>query len=554
MSDLLDRPLLENEIRVEAADVVFGMYVAALDIPWEASRFIFKGFLIEDEKELNEIRKVCQYVIVDKTRSVNVTFEVKTPKLPEKNKPVAQADLVQQFLVDEAKSGKPVTSTVKPGAAEKSLKPAEVIPQAPPKVVGTLAAALHSPDKAALRDNKADDNAVAPVKARLFRSFISPLVDMITGLPKVKANFNPNKVHQSRKHLNTALKEDMQRMQFAKDIRQEFEFSNSQISDKMTNYVTTVSLQQEVPVAKVAQHHLLDAAQSTLAMDMNDSSLHETVNVAKDALADVVESIARNPEAMHLVNNIRKLDEHSYQHAIDVSLLMVALGREMCLFKDDLVEVGLGGMLHDCGEVKPKGVSKISSIRNITKFRVYRDDHVQNGIEIAKRTNQSRIVREIIANHHEHFDGSGYPNGKKGGQIGLYGNMICIVDTYVSLINGRNCEVALPPNKALDFMYKQKGKLFHPQMLDQFIQVIGIYPVGTMVRLNTGDIGFVIKQNKTWRMKPVIMVVMNKHHEKLETPIHIDLMNQPEHKKQIAIQSDLPMDAFGLKVEDYLTM
>lgn len=546
MSDLLDKPLLENEIKVEAADVVFGMYVAALDIPWEASRFIFKGFLIEDEKELNEIRKVCQYVIVDKVRSVNVSFEPKAPRLPERSKPVAQADLVQQFLVDEAKNGKQLAQPIKTSAAEKSVKPAE----APPKTIGTLAAALHVPDAPEARNN----HAVPPVKSKLFRSFISPLVDMITGLPKIKANFNPNKVHQSRKHLNTALKEDIQRMQFAKDIREEFQFSNSQITDKMTNYVTTASLVQEVPVAKVARHQLLDAAQSTLAMDMNDSSLHETVNVAKDAVADVVESIARNPEAMHLVNNIRKLDEHSYQHAIDVSLLMVALGREMCLFKDDLVEVGLGGMLHDCGEVKPKGVSKISSIRNITKFRVYKDDHVQNGIEIAKRTNQSRIVREIIANHHEHFDGSGYPNGKKGGQIGLYGNMICIVDTYVSLINGRNCELALPPNKALDFMYKQKGKLFHPQMLDQFIQVIGIYPVGTMVRLNTGDIGFVIKQNKTWRMKPVVMVVMNKHHEKLETPVHLDLMNQPEHKKQIAIHSDLPMDAFGLRVEDYLTM
>jgi putative nucleotidyltransferase with HDIG domain len=380
------------------------------------------------------------------------------------------------------------------------------------------------------------------------------LVDLISGTPKIKENFNPNKIHQSKKHLNTAVKEDMRRMQLAKDLRAQFEFSNSQLSDKFTNYVTTASLAQEVPVAKVTQSNFMDVTQTTLALDMNDSTLHESVNVAKEAVADVVDSITRNPEAMQLVNNIRKLDEHSYQHAIDVSLLMVALGREMCLFKDDLIEVGLGGMLHDVGEVKPKGVSKINTIKNITKFRVYKDDHVQNGINIAMKSNQSKIVREIIANHHEHFDGSGYPMGRKGGQIGLYGNMICIVDTYVSLINGRNCEVALPPNKALDFMYKQKGRLFHPQMLDQFIQVIGIYPVGTMVRLNTGDVGFVIKQNKTWRMKPVVMVVMNKYKEKLETPVHIDLMNQSKNKKEISIHSDLPMDAFGLVVEDYLSM
>ena len=549
MNDLLDTPLLNNEIKVEAEDVSLGMYVTALDIPWEQSRFIFKGFLIEEEKELNEIRKVCKYIIVDKDRSVNVTFKQKAAQ-PEKSKPVAQGDLLQQFLADEAKNGKPKPVPVKAAETAKPVKPAE----APARPTGTLASSLHAEAAALPPESKIAEQAPVAVRPRLFRSIISPLVDMISGTPKVKENFNPNKIHQSKKHLNTSVKEDMRRMQLAKDLRAQFEFSSSPISDKMTNYVTTASLAQEMPVAKVTQNNFMDVAQTTLALDMNDSSLHESVNVAKEAVADVVDSITRNPEAMQLVNNIRKLDEHSYQHAIDVSLLMVALGREMCLYKQDLIEVGLGGMLHDVGEVKPKGVSKINSIKNITKFRVYKDDHVQNGINIAMKSNQSKIVREIIANHHEHFDGSGYPMGRKGGQIGLYGNMICIVDTYVSLINGRNCEVALPPNKALDFMYKQKGRLFHPQMLDQFIQVIGIYPVGTMVRLNTGDVGFVIKQNKTWRMKPVIMVVMNKHREKLESPIHIDLMNQPKNKKEIMIHSDLPMDAFGLKVEDYLTM
>jgi len=552
MSDLLDKPLLNNEIKVEAEHVSLGMYVSALDIPWEQSRFIFKGFLIEEEKELNEIRRVCKYIIADKDRSINVDFEQIAPAQG-KSKPVAQGDLLQQFLADEAKNGKPIAAPVKVAVAVKPVKSVDV----PAKPTGTLASISHPEAASASHENKAVEapSPAAPaVRGRLFRSIISPLVDLISGTPKVKENFNPNKIHQSKKHLNTAVKEDMRRMQLAKDLRAEFEFSNSEISDKMTNYVTTTSLAQEVPVAKVTQNNFMDVAQFTLALDMNDSTLHESVNVAKDAVADVVESITRNPEAMQLVNNIRKLDEHSYQHAIDVSLLMVALGREMCLFKDDLIEVGLGGMLHDVGEVKPKGVSKINTIKNITKFRVYKDDHVQNGINIAMKSNQSKIVREIIANHHEHFDGSGYPMGRKGGQIGLYGNMICIVDTYVSLINGRNCEVALPPNKALDFMYKQKGRLFHPQMLDQFIQVIGIYPVGTMVRLSTGDVGFVIKQNKTWRMKPVVMVVMNKHKEKLETPVHVDLMNQPKNKKEITIHSDLPMDAYGLVVEDYLTV
>jgi putative nucleotidyltransferase with HDIG domain len=535
MDDGLNRALLDNEIKVDVADVSLGMYVASLDIPWEESRFIFKGFLLEEEKELNEIRKVCQYIIADKARSVNVTFAPKAPPQQILNK-TAPLNPAQQQPKDAVKNGSSV--------ATKPLHIQDAATERP--AVRANSQIATTPEK------KQEVQKQYPVQTRIFRSFISPLVDMITGTPKIKENFNPNKVHQSRKHLNTSVQEDMIRMQSVKDIREEFSFSNSQISEKMTNYVTTTSLANEVPVAKKTQDNFIEATQNTLAMDMNDSTLHESVNVAKDAVESVVDSIARNPEAMHLVNNIRKLDEHSYQHAIDVSLLMVALGREMCLFKDDLVEVGLGGMLHDCGEVKPKGVAKLNTIKNITKFRVYKDDHVQNGIEIANKTNQSKIVKEIIANHHEYYDGSGYPMGRKGGQIGLYGSMICIVDNYVSLINGRNCPVALPPNIALDYMYKNKGKLFHPKILDQFIQVIGIYPVGTMVRLNTGDVGFVVKQNKTWRMKPVVMVVMDKHKEKLETPVYIDLMTQSKTTRQIAIHSDLPMDAYGLKVEGYL--
>ncbi len=497
--------LSASELKVEVMDVRMGMYISALDIPWEESRFIFKGFLVGEESHLAEIKRVCQHVIVDRSRSTTTDF------------------VIGQETANPAKQPSPAQTPETPHPKVVAIKQTTPAPK-------------------------------LPIRKRLYKSVLIPLLDMLSFAPKVQPNFNPDKVHQSSKHKKAEMKEDLIRMQVAKDIRTQFEFSNSEISDKMTNYVTQASLTEEAPVAIKAQSNLLKATRAMLAADMNDSSLHVSVMVAKEAVTEVVDSIARNPEAMHLVNNIRNLDEYSYQHAIDVSLLMVALGREMCLFKNDLVEVGLGGMLHDCGEVKPKGVSQPGIIRNITKFRIYKDDHVQNGIEIARKTNQSRIVTEIIANHHEYFDGSGYPNGKKGGQIGLYGNMIVIVDTYVSLINGRSCKEPVTPNVALDYMYKQKGKLFHPQMLDQFIQVIGLYPVGTMVKLNSGDIGFVIKQNKSWRTKPVVMIVMNRHHEKLEKPIHIDLMVQPKNKKEITIVSDLPMDAHGLKVEDYLKM
>ena len=492
------------------------MYVSDLDVDWSETHFLFKGFLLANEEQLSELKKHCAWVLVSRSLS--------------------NPEVINHQLID-TQTGSQKTSPEK---------------TAEPRI------SVHLVDSHAHQKLKVVESPVSPARfnpiGTLFDVFgaasseISQFFTTVATRRRLKENYNPMKLRQ---HDHKEMKVDMARAMKAKSIRNQFK-SNEVVSDVFQNHIVSKTLLEETKQATALQYELLKVTVATLEADLNGSDLNASVDIAKDAISEVVESVSRNPDAMQLVSKIKVLDDYSYQHALQVCLLMIAFGRELCLSKKDLVEVGLGGLLHDVGEIKPPdNVSAIKRIRFITKFKIYKD-HVGEGLEIAKKSGYSNIVQAIIENHHEHYDGTGYPKGTSKSQLGLYGNMIIIVDHYVSLISGRNCEKPLPPNLAIAWMHRKSGTLFNPQMLDQFTQVIGVYPVGAQVLLSTGDIGFVIKQNKERRLKPVVMVVMDKNKNKLGNPIHLDLMAMSETKDQINVKRELPLNAYELSLEDYI--
>lgn len=484
----------ESEVKVDVSLICVGMYVTSLDVPWNMTRFIFEGVLVRTQSDIDELFKYCKWVLVSPVKSTSGIFNISKKVLP-------ILDSVQARTVVRRETGVNWLLNF---------------------IQNTLSAIASKPLK---------------------------LFSLING-SSLKENYNIASLNNNTEFIDAAIKEDFKKIVKAKAIRTQFN-DDSSPSVSIVNHLVTQSVGSEAKKAQFAQKFLVNATSMALSSDLSSSKLHESIDIARDALSDVVDSVARNPDAMQLMTKIKSLDNDSYQHAIEVSLLMVALGRELCFSKSDLIEIGLGGLLHDVGEIKLPDSNYSKRIKNITKFKVYRDIHVEEGIAVAKLSNHSAIVKQIIENHHEHYDGSGYPKGRSKGQIGVYGNMAAIVDSYVSLTNGRCCDSPLPPNKALSVMYKQKGKMFHPELLDQFIQIIGLYPVGSMVQLSSGNIGIVIKQNKAWRLKPVVMVVMNKRREKLPNPISIDLMGIELTKKPIFILAEIPTDAIDIRVEDY---
>lgn len=511
MNSTFESPIQSNDVKMKVEDVKLGMFIADLDVDWSATQFMFKGFLLENKDQMIELLKHCQWVLVSRERSV------------------------PGIVPDSYQAGKPASSN-----NAHHVQPQQVTSFQ--HIADANEAVLHEARTNAFRVGKLLNPLSNMIESATseFKQFMSD----VTHRKTLKPNYDPNRIHKDE---SQAIKSDFIKVARAKQINLQFK---GNVNENIVNHVSTSTIKDEVKKAVVAQGDLLDAASAALDHDMMGSSIHESIDIAKDAISEVVESISRNPEAIQLVSSIKKLDSESYQHAIDAALMMVAFGRELCLSKQDLVEVGLGGLLHDVGEIKPpENTQMIKRIKNITKFKIYKS-HVEEGLKIIAGNNHSRIVTQIIENHHEYYDGSGYPKGRVKGQLGYHANMMVIVDSYLSLTTGRCCDVPLAPSRALSVMYHQKGKKFHPGMLDTFIQLIGLYPVGSKVRLSTGDVGYVIKQNKQRKLRPVVMVVLDKRGKKLEKPVHLDLM-ELINGKEISVAKELVIDNSELLAEAY---
>ena len=151
----------------------------------------------------------------------------------------------------------------------------------------------------------------------------------------------------------------------------------------------------------------------------------------------------------------------------------------------------------------------------------------------------------MIRAHHERFDGSGYPRGIRGDAIALDGQIAGIVDAFDSLVAPRPFGENLTPTQALNILYKGRGTQFHPAIVEQFIQCIGVYPVGSVVELNTGEVAVVIAQNMVRRLQPRIMVVRDANGQRLHPYKMLDLMKEPKARpdEPYRIQKALDYDA-----------
>lgn len=493
----------KTTIRIKCEFLSFGMYVSSLDRPWTETKFLFQGFAIQDEKELAELRAQCAFVYIDVELSSKESLSAMVAGRVQINS-VTLSDNRKKTVPSNAASASVTVATKSTNIKKRHLN----------TVILFLSSLLKSSDKkVALRET-----------------------------------FSPTKSLASNM-LSDAL--DRMRLRNATKIRKQF--GADALESDIVDYKTSKTIKEEADVALASKKELGNSVAVALARDMSASSMNETILIAKEALAEVAESISRNADAMQLIAMIKMFDEHSYQHAMDVSLMLMAFGRELCLPKADLIELGLGGLLHDIGEIKPPtNIEQRKRVKNIAKYKIYHE-HVAEGLDLTKAAGHSAIVIEIIANHHERYDGEGYPKKISRGAIGLYASMAAIVDAYVSLVTGRSCDIPMSSSQALGVIMSKQGTEFNPSLVNQLAQLIGTYPVGTIVKLNSGDIGIVIKQNRAWRLKPVVMIVMNKHYEKLKSTVSVDLLIANEKNSHpLQISSEKSYGYKGIQLEDYL--
>jgi putative nucleotidyltransferase with HDIG domain len=283
---------------------------------------------------------------------------------------------------------------------------------------------------------------------------------------------------------------------------------------------------------------------------------HKEVNypALKSAVEPMVESIVRNPDAYAWLTRMRLKDNRSYQHSVNTAIWAVALGRHLGFPKPELTLLALGGLLFDIGKIRlPEKLLQKTGPYNKYELKIMQE-HVQHGVAILRETPgiDDRIL-EMVFTHHERHDGSGYPQGLKGNAIPIFGKIAGIVDSYVSITSGRPYAATLSPHEAVKKLYEWREVDFQSELVEQLIQVIGVYPVGTVVEISDGRIGVVVVQNKEWRLKPQVMLLRDAHKKPLGSYEVLDLYaaGQEPGSEPLHIKRGVDPEPYGIDPDEY---
>ena len=423
--------------KIDVANLLVGMFVTELDRPWLDTPFLFQGFLIESEDDIAELRRYCQYVLVDPVRSIGWDPWRDTPERQE------------------------------------ALRRMELL-------------------------NRAGQNVLPPLPLEL------------------------------AEHRSGA-------------------FSRNQ-----NRYTDRVQLEQELPRAKDIQQKAEQAVEKLFT----DLQLHGTTDLdrAHEVIDGMVESIISNPDALALLSRVKRVSAYVYARSVSVAINMLLFGRHLGFPKDHLHLLGAAGLLLDVGAAKiPAELLSKSGRLSAAEYETIKQ-HVPLGLEMLR---ESRGVSDklinIVANHHEREDGSGYPKRKLGANIGVPGKMAAIVDCYDALTSARPYARAFSPYEALQHLYEWRHHLFHTELVEQFIQSLGIYPVGSLVELNSGEVAVVLAHNRVRRLKPRVLAILDPDKKPYGAPVPLNLLTAPKFAgdQSYEISRALEHGMYGIDPRDY---
>ena len=316
-------------------------------------------------------------------------------------------------------------------------------------------------------------------------------------------------------------------------------------------YRDTKAIEAELPRARLA----FSNSESVLQDIFRNIKAGEAPDIAAVAACvnDMVESMADNPDALMWVARLRDEDINTYHHGVKVSLYLIALGRHLGIPKAQLTDLGLIGMLADVGKIKlPRALLAKPGMLSPAEFELVKG-HVALGLgSLEGSTGLTTGILQGIAQHHERLDGSGYPDGLQSDQISVYGRMTAIADSFSAMITPRPYANASSAQEALLSLYEWGGTSFSAPLIEQFVQAVGVFPVGSLVELSNGEVAVVVAHNRVRRLEPKVLVLTWPDKSPLAKPIERDLFEMSKSSRnRLRIMRGLRMNAFGLKLRDY---
>lgn len=227
-----------------------------------------------------------------------------------------------------------------------------------------------------------------------------------------------------------------------------------------------------------------------------------------NTLEDLISYVMDNGKINNYLVDIRAHDDYTYIHCVETGVMATFLGISLCLKRDEIKELGVGAILHDIGKIKisndiinKKGRLTAEEFDEMKKHPMYGKEILEKNYIIS-----DNAIRGVLE-HHEKFDGTGYPRGLKGNGISKFGKITCICDTYTAVSSNRSYREKFKPNEAYELILAGSGSMFDDKIVEKFKGTFFVYPLGTRVKLSNNIEGYVIKQNIGFPDRPIIRVI-----------------------------------------------
>jgi len=529
--------------KTQVSQLDIGMFVCELDRPWLGTPFMLEGLLIEEDEQISTIASLCEFVYIDRTVSVGRHFTA----APKEQVAIKRDGTLNRVTIDAntgQRTSNSINKSTKLGTPNVKFSFLDILKEIHTGNQAALSGEANSTNSDAvfkvqyinedkvieISNDKSIENTTLATQIKTdFSNFISGLTSWGGKQKKLKSNID-----------KSALKADLAKSEDRHDTY------------KITIFDEAPPVEDEI----AAIYPIYEKSQIATKEMFEALALDHEIDLTKihEALDGMVESIERNPDALLWLAKLKQTDDYSYNHAMSVSITLMALANFMSLPKKQVKDLGLAGLLQDIGKAKiPTELLHKQDKITHNEFEVLKK-HVEHALALLEATeNISSTVILTVSQHHERIDGSGYPYKLSGNQISLTGQMAGLIDTYCALTTNKVYAKGVYNQIALEEIHSLRGFKFNGVLIDQLVQFLGMYPVSSLVDLNSGEVGVVIQQNSVRRLLPRIMILLNPDKTRNEFPAIINLINSPltPSGEPYKIVRGLPPDSYGLSANNY---
>ena len=247
------------------------------------------------------------------------------------------------------------------------------------------------------------------------------------------------------------------------------------------------------------------------------------LKAAKLQIEKIVDQIFANKNLMVNMIDMKVFDDYTYYHSVNVAVLSIVLGVALEMEREELCNLGFAALLHDIGKVfvnkdilNKNGQLTPSEFDEIKTHSLLGCNHIKKGYGVSNSSYMG------ILDHHEKYEGGGYPNSLKGDKISWYGRIISVADVYDALTSDRAYRKAMLPSDAMEYIMASTMLLFDPKVVEVFVKKIAPYPIGTCVKLSNGLTGIIVENFEDLCMRPRVRIFMDEDNHEIE-PYEIDL-------------------------------